>query len=234
MGFFGTGGRNNNGAGQAVSEYGTNLTNVAGAYVNQQGTLDDQSTALANQNYMAGAQQAYGQQQNAAQMLYNQAAGNAPSAADLQMQSGLGQANNSAQSAAYSQQGGVSPGLTQRNMLNSQATQDASIVGQGSAMRAQEQQAAQGQYASILSAMQGEQQSMGQQQYTQGQNNLSYQTQANANSAAMQNAAASNYFNARMGNYNQAAQSAQAGMSQIGQYVGAAAKGAASGLAGGA
>jgi hypothetical protein len=207
-----------------VNTYKTNLGNLNSQSQQTATGLNSYSHQLAGQNYMAGAQNAYqqqlanyGQQQGAASMLYNQATGQTASPADIQMQSGLANANNQAQSAAYSQQGGVSPGLTQRNMLNSQAQTNASIVNQGAAMRAQETQAAQQNYASMLgqmgqtaAGMTNQQQNMGQFQYGQGQNDLSFQSQQAAQDLAYRQANASsgyaaqnNYYNAQAGYQSQ-------------------------------
>lgn len=205
--------------------YDQSMAQQIGQYRNSALANSSYSNDLANTNYMQGAQQAYqnqlanyGQQQNASQMLYNQATGQAPSAADLQMQAGLGNANNQVQSAALSQQGGVAPGLSQRNMLGAQAVQNANIVSQGAAMRAQELQSAQSMYANQLSNMgqtaQGltnTQQGLGQFAYAQGQNNLNYQMASNnqmyqnaaQNASLRQQAHANNLgaaYNARMGN----------------------------------
>lgn len=175
-----------------------------------------QNQALGATNYMQGAQQAYqaqlqnyGQQQGAATYLQNQAMGNVASPADLQMQAGLANANNQAQSAAYSQQGGVSPGLTQRNLLNSQAQQNAAVVNQGAQMRAQETQSAQQNYATMLnnmgqtaSNMNQAQQNMGQFQYNQGQNALQLQNQFQQTNLGFQQGNATNAFNAANNIYN--------------------------------
>ena len=134
------------------------------------------SSQLGGMNYYGNASQVYGQQQQAAQMLQNQANGTAPSAAQIQMGLGLGQANQQAQSAALSQQGGVLSGNTQRNMLNAQAMNSQNVLGQSSALRAQEQMSGQQAYAALLSQMQQQQQQQGQYQYQQGQNNLNYQS----------------------------------------------------------
>lgn len=189
------------GAQRATDAYGTSLSDNTGAYQNTLNDLNNRADRYSATNYMQGAQQAYGQQQNAASMLYNQATGAAASPADLQMQMGLANANNQAQSAAYSQQGGVSPGLTQRNMLGAQAAQNAQIVGQGGIMRAQEQAMAQNQYANILSAMQNEQQNMGNFAYQQGQNNLGFQQGNAGNLLNAQTSAAANNYNAQMSNF---------------------------------
>lgn len=236
-----------------TGNYDQSMANSLAGFQNSALINSGTSNQLAATNYMGGAQQAYqnqlanyGQQQQASQMLYNQATGQAPSAADIQMQAGLGNANNQVQSAALSQQGGIAPGLSQRNMLGAQAVQNANIVSQGAAMRAQELQAAQGMYANQLSnmgqtaaGMTNQQQSLGAFAYNQGQTNLGYQTQLNnqmygnaaQNASLRQQAAAnnlSNAYNAQMGNVTQttAANAAQA------QALGHTVSGAASFLAG--
>lgn len=214
LGLIGGSSRDNAGAKQSVTDF-TNTTNGAtNDYVYGANGLAQQSGQLAKQNYYGTAQDAYGlQQQNyaqqgtAAQMLYNQATGAMPSAADLQMQQGLGNANNQVQSAMLSQQGGVSPGLSQRNMLNAQAAQNGSIVGQGMINRIQEQNQAQQNYSALLGQMgttaanmQSGQMALGQAQYQQGQNNLNFDAQNWQNQYAARTGAAQNIFNAYQGN----------------------------------
>jgi len=193
-----------------------NLVNWAG----QQTGLNQDSNNIANTNWNQDAQNQfqyqqanYNDQQHAASLLYNQATGNAPSMADLQMQAGLGQANNSVQSAMLSQQGGVAPGLSQRNMLNAQAAQNAQIVSSGQANRAQELSTAQNNYANLLgnmgqtaAGMTNQQNTMGQQNYNQHVTNLGYQTNANDTSQALN--AANNATNYAASMANVAGQSA--------------------------
>lgn len=193
-------------AAQAAAKqlHDSNLQNQTG-WAASQGLLNDASNNIAGTNYLGGAQNAFGvqqanynQMQNAAGMLYNQATGNAPSMADLQMQAGLGQANNAVQSAMLSQQGGVSPGLSQRNMLAAQAMQNSNIVSSGAQNRAQELSTAQNNYSSLLGAMgstasgmTNQQMTMGQQARQQHLDNLAYQTQAQSQA-----------YGQNQGNYN--------------------------------
>lgn len=182
-----------------------------------------QNTALGNTNYQQNAQDVYGQQQNAAGLLYNQATGKSASAADLQMQQGLANANNQSQSAMLSQQGGVSPGLSQRNMLNAQAAANAQIVGQGMVNRAQEQAQAQQAYAGQLGSMQSQQQNLGQFQYAQGQNAL--QNASTMNLQRQQVNAANNaaVYDAQSATLGRKTQAAQAQAAALGNTLGAAA-----------
>jgi hypothetical protein len=187
-----------------------NLVNWAG----QQTGLNQDSNNIANTNWNQDAQNQfqyqqanYNDQQHAASLLYNQATGNAPSMADLQMQAGLGQANNSVQSAMLSQQGGVAPGLSQRNMLNAQAAQNAQIVSSGQANRAQELSTAQNNYANLLgnmgqtaAGMTQQQQAFGTQNYNQHVTNLGYQTTANDTSQALNAANSAANYAASMAN----------------------------------
>lgn len=76
---------------------------------------------------------------NAAQMMSGVANGTGPSAADIAMRNGMQQNNAMLQSAALSQQNGLAPGLTQRNMLQAQAQGNANIAAQGAQAKAQEQ-----------------------------------------------------------------------------------------------
>ncbi len=246
-GVFGGNTRDNNAGNQQVQGLTTGLNNASGTYTNTTNHLNGLSNQLANQNYMGGAQQAYGQQQanyaqqgQAASMLYNQATGNMPSAADMQMQQGLGNANNQVQSAALSQQGGISPGLSQRNMLGAQALQNSAIVGQGMQTRAQETAAGQTAYAGALGQMAStgqnmfqNQYGMGQQQYQQGQNNLGYQTQTASNQLQAQSGASQNIFNGAQGNLAAQTQSQQAATAALGNTISSAAGFVAGGIGGG-
>jgi hypothetical protein len=92
-------------------------------------------------------------------------------------------------------------------MLNAQAAQNASIVGQGMANRIGEQNAAQQNYSSALNNMgsaaanmTNQQQSIGQFQYAQGQNALNFGAQGVANQQAVNASNAANIYNARSGN----------------------------------
>jgi hypothetical protein len=242
-----TGSRDNEAGKGNVRDYKGTLGAGQSAYSGTLGTLSNNSNNLANQNFLGGAedsfrqQQAnYGQQQDAfnaqrgaSQMLYNQATGATPSVADLQMQAGLGNANNQVQSAMLSQQGGMSPGLSQRNMLNAQAMQNAQIVGQGQAARAGEVAQAQQMYNQTLGNISGQanamgqtaanmtnqQQAMGQFRYGQGTDNLNYQT-ANANNLQSVNATnAQNLLAAQQGNLGAAAASNQAQAKAMGNTL---------------
>jgi hypothetical protein len=209
-GFGLTSARNNSAAAAATNNANASNDQLYGDYQSANNQNTALSTQLANANYMQGAQNVYNQQQNAAQMLYNQAAGNAPSASQLQMQAGLANANNQAQSVALANQGGMNPGATQRNLLSAQAQQDASIVSQGMATRAAEQAQQQQAYNGILSTMQNQQQNMGGFAYQQGQNNLNYQAQAAQNAYQLGfNRNQANLNNA-VGNINQAGQAVAA------------------------
>lgn len=256
-----TGSRNNAAGERNVAAYGDDLKGGEDAYRQQLGGLNSASNQLANNNYMAGAQNSFGQQQaafgtqqnaygnqqdayraqqGASQMLYNQATGNTPSVADIQMQAGLGNANNQVQSAAYSQQGGISPGLTQRNMLGAQAAQNAAIVGQGMATRANEINTAQTNYNAAMQGLSGtaanmsnsanalgqtaagmtnQQMNMGEFGYQQGQNNLNYQT-ANANNLQQVNATnAQNLLAGQQGNIAAATAANAAQSAAMGQTL---------------
>jgi hypothetical protein len=242
-----TGTRDNKQAAQNVNDYKTDLNAGQGVYEDRIGQLGNYSNVLNNQNYYGGAQdsfrnqqsvfgqqqQAFQNQQQASQMLYNQATGQTPSVADLQMQMGLGNANNQVQSAMLSQQGGINPGLSQRNMLNAQAMQNAQIVGQGQVARAGEVAQAQQMYNTTLGNISGQANAMGQtaagmtnQQtqlgqylYNQGQNNLNYQTN-NANNLQQTNATnAQNILAGQQGNLAAAAQSNAAQAAAMGQTV---------------
>lgn len=236
-GVFGGNVRDNNAGNAQVGALTSGLNNASGDFVNQTNGLNSQSQALAGQNYYGGAQNAYQQQQqnyqqqnNAAAMLYNQATGTAPSAADMQMQQGIANANNAVQSSMLSQQGGISPGLSQRNMLNAQAMQNAGIVGQGAAMRAQETAAAQqaysgalGQMASTANAMYGNQMALGQANYQQGQNNLGYLTQTANNQNQVRTGAVQNIFNGAQGNLAGETASKQQAVAALGNTISSAA-----------
>lgn len=265
--FLGATSSRDNGRAQGLTDtYGNNLTNLTNSYNantdsafntyrNAANANGNYSNMLGSTNYMGGAQDAYqnqvanyNQQQNASQLLYNQATGQAASAADLQMQAGLGNANNQVQSAAYSQQGGISPGLTQRNMLGAQAIQNANIVGQGAALRAQEQAQAQQAYASQLNnmgltadRMTAAQQSLGDFAYRQGQANLNYQSANNQNIYgaqsnmynAQQNVGATNLtngYNSQMSNLDANWKANQQQAQALGHTLSAAATGGASWL----
>jgi len=201
-------------ANQAAAAQAANNQAALQNWQSNQQNLQNYSGNIANTNYMQGAQNQfqyqqanYNDQQTAAGMLYNQATGNAPSMADLQMQAGLGQANNSVQSAMLSQQGGVSPGLSQRNMLNAQALQNAGIVSTGQANRAQELSTAQNNYSTLLgnmgqtaAGMTQTQQNLGLQDYNQHVANLGYQTTANNTTQANNTANNATNYAASMAN----------------------------------
>ena len=210
--WFGSQSSRDNGRGHAITNtYGDQLSGNLGYWQNTQNGLNAQNSQIGGTNYWGGAQDAYQnqvanyqQQNNAASMLYNQATGAAPSAADLQMQAGLGNANNQVQSAALSQQGGVSPGLSQRNMLNAQAAQNAQIVSAGQAARANELNNAQNNYTSALGQMAGTAQNMtdtqntlANQRYGQAQNQLNYATSANQQGLSNWNTYSANVLNAQ-------------------------------------
>lgn len=198
-------------------------------YLGNAADLKLNAARVNGQNWQAGTQEAYQnqlanyqQQQGAAGMLYNQATGNTPSVADLQMQAGLGLANNQVQSAMLSQQGGVMPGLSQRNMLNAQAMQNAGIVGQGQIARAGEMNAAQQNYAALLgqmgqtaAGMTGVQNTMGQQQYQQAMDYQNYRTQMAAQQNQMAQNTAATKYGATTGNL----QGMQAALAQQGQNL---------------
>jgi hypothetical protein len=242
-----TGTRDNKQGAANVHAYQNTLQNGQNDYNASLGQFSNDSNNLANQNFMSGAQnsfaqqqQNYGQQQDAykaqqgaSQMLYNQATGQTPSVADLQMQQGLGNANNQVQSTMLSQQGGVNPGLSQRNMLNAQAAQNASIVGQGQVARAGEINQAQQMYNQALAGISGQanamgqtaanmtnqQQALGQFQYDQGQNNLNYQTGIAGNKQQVNATNAQNVLAGQQGNLGAAAQSNAAQAAAMGQTM---------------
>lgn len=112
--------------------------NITGGYA--------QNTASANQGFGAAgaqggqaAQQGYGALGNAAALLGGLATGKGPSLGALQTQQGIQAANRAIQSGALSNQGGMSPGLTQFNTANAQANADANIAAQGAQTAAQQQ-----------------------------------------------------------------------------------------------
>jgi len=117
---------------------------------------------------------AMGQQQGVFNQLQNIAQGKGPSVAQQQMNQGLNQAAANAQSAALGSQAGVTPGMTQRNILNAMQAQNTGVIAQGGLQRAQEQQAALGQMGGVSNQM------------TQGQLGLSQQGIEAAN-ASQQN-----------------------------------------------
>lgn len=121
--------------------------------------------AMNNGQYFGDASGDYGKQQDAANMLNLAAQGQAPSAAAIQMQNGQNAANAQIQSAAMQHQGGVAPGLTQRNMNVAQAGLNDQIIGQGAALRATEQATARQQYSDAITKMRAQsQQEAGQKQ----------------------------------------------------------------------
>ena len=234
--------RDNKAGQQAVNTFTNDARQASGVYTNQGHALNGLSQQLSNQNYYDTAQQAYGlqqnnyqQQQNAAGMLYNQASGAMPSAADMQMQQGLAYANNQAQSAMLSQQGGISPGLSQRNMLNAQAAQNSNIVGQGLISRIEEQNAARKQYAGLLGQMgqtaaymQQGQMALGGAQYQQGQNNLGFMQQTANNQYAAQSGTNQNIFNGFQSNLDAETESKKAAAAALANTVTSAMSGGAS------
>jgi hypothetical protein len=171
--------RDDDAAKKALSDTNTNWRNSAAQYQAGSSNIMGQAATDAATNYYGNAASVYGQQQQAAQMLQNQANGTAPSAAQIQMGLGLGQANQQAQAAALSQQGGVLSGNTQRNMLNAQSMNSQNVLGQTGALRAQEQVSGQQAYAQLLSNMQNQQLQQGQLQYRQGQDFLDRATATN-------------------------------------------------------
>lgn len=200
------------GANRATASVNEQYGDALGTYTAGNNANQVLNTQLGNTNYYGTAQQVYGQQQGAANSLLQAANGNVASAAQLQMQQGLGQANQQAQSAALSQQGGVLSGNTQRNMLNAQAANSQNVLGQSAILRAQEQATARDQYASLLNSMQTQQQAQGQAQYNQGQNMLN--TGIGLQGQQYQNDI-NNYqqvYNNRMGNYSAQAAANVAGM----------------------
>jgi len=231
------------GAAAAAEGQARNNQQALQNWTDMQGYLGGYSSSLANTDYMRQAQNQYQyqqanyeDQQHAAGMLYNQATGAAPSMADLQMQAGLGQANNAVQSAMLSQQGGVAPGLSQRNMLNAQAAQNAGIVSTGQANRANELSTAQVNYGNLLgnmgqtaAGMTNQQQAFGTQQYNQGITNLGYQT--NANNAVQANNTANNTTNyaAQMDNVRGASGANGAQFEAMGNLIAAGAGALANG-----
>ena len=108
------------------------------------------SGALSNQN---GAGVGLGAQADATRLLALQASGQGPSIANAQMNAGISQAANNANSMAAASRG--SGGLGMRNAMNAGAGAASQAAGQGAIARAQEQIGAMnayGQQASSLSA----------------------------------------------------------------------------------
>lgn len=94
-------------------------------------------------------------QQDAMGMMRQAAMGQGPSAAQAQMQRGLGQAIAASRSAAASAKG-VNPALAQRMAAQGIAQQTADVASQAAALRAQEQQAAMSQYGGMAEAQRGQ------------------------------------------------------------------------------
>lgn len=206
----------------ATAQTNTAANQLGMAYGNydtqNQGDLTQNATIGAT-NYYGNAQQVYGQQQQAANSLQAYANGTAPSAAQGQMLLGLGAANQQAQSAALSQQGGVMPGLTQRNMLMAQAQNSQNVLGQSAILRAQEQQQGTAAYNQVLGTMQNQQQQQGTLQLQQQQQALA--AQAGLHAANLQAAQGTTQlrYGDQMGNINGQAAAAQAQASTLGQTI---------------
>jgi len=213
MSWAGLGSSRDNGRGHAITDtYGDQTSANLGNWQNAQNSLNAQNQQIGATDWWGNTQNAYqnqvanyNQQQTAAGMLYNQATGAAPSAADLQMQAGLGNANNQVQSAALSQQGGVAPGLSQRNMLNAQAAQNAAIVSSGQANRATELNNAQNNYTTALGNMGATAQNMtntqnaiANQAYGAARDTQNYATSANQQGLSNWNTYSANVLNAQM------------------------------------
>lgn len=226
--------RDDDAAKKATLDANSDWKNSTADFGAQSANLGGLAAQYAGSDYYGNARDVYGQQQGAAQMLQNQANGTAPSAAEIQMGLGLGQANQQAQAAALSQQGGVLSGNTQRNMLNAQAANSQSVIGQAASMRAQEQAAGQTAYSQLLSNMQQQQQQQGNLQYQQGQDYL--KTQAGLNQGVLD--ANTQSATARLGNtmtnvnQQQAATAAgmKAGFNTVGQIGAAVASSGASSM----
>lgn len=124
---------------------------LAGQQVGQQG--------------LTGQTQVAGQQQALINQLQARAAGQAPSAAELQMQRGGDLARQALASQAASQRG-ASAGLSQRNLARTQAGLSQDLIGQTGMLRAQEQQAAEQSLAGALQGVRSQDQALMQ----QGQN----------------------------------------------------------------
>lgn len=217
--FLGGDGRDDDQAAHSVYQANLANSNALNSYYNNAGNNLTLANSLAGRNYYGNAAQVYGQQQNAASMLQAQANGTAPSAAQIQMGLGLGQANQQAQSAALSQQGGVLSGNTQRNMLNAEAMNSQNVLGQTAALRAQEQVSGQQQYANLLGQMQNQQQQQGQLQYNQGQNLLNYNTDVSNQQFANQLGVAQNQYNNTMGNIDHQTAAAQVAGQTAGKVI---------------
>ena len=94
------------------------------------------------------------QEQSLTDMLMARANGTAPSAAEQQMQNGIGQAQRAASAQAASARG-VNPALAARLAQQSQANLASQGIGQTTALRSQEQAAATGTAANLISDQRG-------------------------------------------------------------------------------
>lgn len=107
-----------------------------------------------NQSF-APSEQVRNQQYNLINSLQQAAAGGVPSAAELQQQVGLSDAQKMAASTAASQRG-INPAMAARLAAQQQSGLASNAIGQGSMLRAQEQSAARNALAQALSGIRGQ------------------------------------------------------------------------------
>jgi hypothetical protein len=183
----------------------------------------------------AGAHGQLGGQVNANSavgMLGQAAAGNTPSAADIQQQAGIQQGLAQAQSQAASTRGNFGLANAQKQAMAAQATGATQGATQGAVLRAQEMAQAQGQYAQAAGAQANNQTAAAAANYAaQAQNqgtNMGYltgQQQAYQNQAQTALGAATSQGNLDIGQSAQATQQAIANQQNTTQLVGAGAAG---------
>lgn len=144
------------GAGNYANQM-TGLTNQIG---NTTGSIASNLTGIANKsgNYLQNLGQNLvntGDQNNSilAQSLANTFNGNAPSAADIQMRQGQDAAIKAAQSLALSNQGGLPPGATQRNIMDAATQIQLQNINNAAALRANETANAQNQFGNVAQNM---------------------------------------------------------------------------------
>lgn len=165
-------------------------------YQSQLGQSTGAANAAANNGagrYDAGAAAAgMGQQSAATNLIAQTAAGNGPSLAKANMLAGLSQQNNAIASQAMTNQGNTGGGLSQRNLLNAQASAGNNYINQAGTASVAEQLGAQANYASAANAQtQGAManaQNASQAGLAQNQQKLSAAQLAASNASAGQNA----------------------------------------------
>lgn len=125
-------------------------------YQSQLGQATGAGYAAANNSagrYDAGAAAGgLNQQANATNLIAQTAAGNGPSLAKANMLAGLAQQNNAMASQALTNQGNTGGGLSQRNLLNAQASAGNNYINQAGTASVAEQLGAQANYASAANA----------------------------------------------------------------------------------